>query len=58
MVTYAAVNSLAIIGAYDQIHRADIYRFFLSMKQPNGSFSVHTHGYRFAFALSQGGRLA
>ncbi|KAI9313084.1 terpenoid cyclases/protein prenyltransferase alpha-alpha toroid [Dichotomocladium elegans] len=45
--TYAAVNALAIIGtqeAYDVIDRESLYAFLLSMKQPDGSFTMHTGG--------------
>ncbi|CAO3631526.1 unnamed protein product [Cunninghamella echinulata] len=44
--TYAAVNSLAILGtneAYDAIDRKKLYQFLLQMKQPDGSFTMH-HG--------------
>ncbi|KAI7866985.1 terpenoid cyclases/protein prenyltransferase alpha-alpha toroid [Spinellus fusiger] len=45
--TYAAINSLAIIGtqeAYDVIDRETLYAFLLKMKQPNGSFTMHNNG--------------
>ncbi|KAI7850021.1 terpenoid cyclases/protein prenyltransferase alpha-alpha toroid [Circinella umbellata] len=45
--TYAAINSLAIIGtkeAYDVINRETLYKFLMSMKQPDGSFTMHTGG--------------
>ncbi|KAI8141795.1 terpenoid cyclases/protein prenyltransferase alpha-alpha toroid [Fennellomyces sp. T-0311] len=45
--TYAAVNSLAILGtkeAYDTIDRESLYLFLLRMKQPDGSFTMHTGG--------------
>lgn len=45
MTTYAAINSLALLGAYDKVDRSGLYRYFLSMKQRNGSFSVHIHGF-------------
>ncbi|KAI7879783.1 terpenoid cyclases/Protein prenyltransferase [Lichtheimia hyalospora FSU 10163] len=45
--TYAAVNALAILGtkdAYDVIDRELLYAFLLRMKQPDGSFTMHTGG--------------
>ncbi|KAK9704203.1 CAAX farnesyltransferase (FTase) subunit beta [Basidiobolus ranarum] len=45
--TYAAVNSLAIIGtpdAYDIINRETLYQWLLSLKQPDGSFIMHVGG--------------
>jgi protein farnesyltransferase subunit beta len=45
--TYAAVLALLTIGtdeAHRSIDRARIYRFFMSMKQPNGAFSMHQDG--------------
>ncbi|KAI9497746.1 terpenoid cyclases/protein prenyltransferase alpha-alpha toroid [Zychaea mexicana] len=45
--TYAAVNSLAILGtkeAYDVIDRESLYEFLMRMKQPDGSFTMHTGG--------------
>ncbi|KAI7899408.1 terpenoid cyclases/protein prenyltransferase alpha-alpha toroid [Cokeromyces recurvatus] len=45
--TYAAINSLAIIGtkeAYEVINRETLYRFLMSMKQPDGSFTMHKGG--------------
>ncbi|KAI9300007.1 terpenoid cyclases/protein prenyltransferase alpha-alpha toroid, partial [Cunninghamella echinulata] len=45
--TYAAVNSLAILGtneAYDAIDRKKLYQFLLRMKQPDGSFTMHYGG--------------
>ena len=45
--TYAAVLSLLTVGtpeAYHSIDRGGIYRFFMSMKQPNGAFTMHQDG--------------
>ncbi|KAI9485209.1 MAG: terpenoid cyclases/protein prenyltransferase alpha-alpha toroid [Benjaminiella poitrasii] len=45
--TYAAVNSLAIIGtkeAYEVINRESLYQFLTHMKQPDGSFTMHEGG--------------
>ena len=45
--TYAAVLALLTIGteeAYMSIDRARIYRFFMSMKQKNGAFTMHQDG--------------
>ncbi|KAF8499482.1 terpenoid cyclases/protein prenyltransferase alpha-alpha toroid [Hysterangium stoloniferum] len=48
--TYAAVSALAIVGrpgeggGWDQINRKGMYDFFLSLKQPDGSFHVSKHG--------------
>ncbi|KAI8646937.1 terpenoid cyclases/protein prenyltransferase alpha-alpha toroid [Parasitella parasitica] len=45
--TYAAVNALAITGtkeAYDVLDRNTLYDFLLSMKQPDGSFTMHQGG--------------
>mgnify|MGYP004468705525 FL=1 len=44
MTSYAAVNSLVSLGAFDSIHRKELYRFFLSQKLPDGSFRVHVNG--------------
>ncbi|KIJ62500.1 hypothetical protein HYDPIDRAFT_176566 [Hydnomerulius pinastri MD-312] len=47
--TYAAVCALAIVGrpgpggGWDQIDREKLYNFFLSLKEPDGSFLV-SHG--------------
>ncbi|KAJ7159810.1 terpenoid cyclases/Protein prenyltransferase [Mycena crocata] len=47
--TYAAVCALAIAGrpgeggGWDQIDRKKMYKFFLSLKQPDGSFLVAHH---------------
>ncbi|ESK93160.1 farnesyltransferase subunit beta [Moniliophthora roreri MCA 2997] len=48
--TYAAVCSLAIVGSpgenggWDQIDRKKLYDFFMSLKQPDGSFTVSRQG--------------
>ncbi|KAH9990916.1 terpenoid cyclases/protein prenyltransferase alpha-alpha toroid [Russula vinacea] len=48
--TYAAVCSLAIVGrpgpggGWDQIDRDKLYKWYLSLKQPDGSFIVSNHG--------------
>ena len=44
MTSYAGVNSLVSLGAFDSIHRKELYRFFLSQKLPDGSFRVHVNG--------------
>ncbi|RDB18840.1 Protein farnesyltransferase subunit beta [Hypsizygus marmoreus] len=47
--TYAAVCTLAIVGrsgpggGWDQIDREKMYKFFMSLKQPDGSFLVAHH---------------
>ncbi|KAF7291472.1 Protein farnesyltransferase subunit beta [Mycena kentingensis (nom. inval.)] len=47
--TYAAVCALAIVGragdggGWDQIDRTKMYEFFMSLKQPDGSFFVSKH---------------
>ncbi|CAK5263324.1 unnamed protein product [Mycena citricolor] len=47
--TYAAVSALAIVGrpgdngGWDQIDRKKMYEFFMSLKQPDGSFLVAHH---------------
>ncbi|EIW78087.1 terpenoid cyclases protein prenyltransferase [Coniophora puteana RWD-64-598 SS2] len=47
--TYAAVCALAIVGrpgpggGWDQIDREKMYAFFMSLKQPDGSFTVSHH---------------
>ncbi|KAJ7471851.1 terpenoid cyclases/protein prenyltransferase alpha-alpha toroid [Mycena latifolia] len=47
--TYAAVCALAIAGrpgeggGWDQIDRQKMYKFFMSLKQPDGSFLVARH---------------
>ncbi|CAG8441404.1 1441_t:CDS:10 [Diversispora eburnea] len=46
-VTYAAVNVLATIGtkeAYDIIDRENLYKWFLKLKKPDGSFIMHEGG--------------
>ncbi|KAF9071570.1 terpenoid cyclases/protein prenyltransferase alpha-alpha toroid [Rhodocollybia butyracea] len=45
--TYAAVCALAIAGSpshFAQIDRAALYRFYLSLKEPDGSFRVSANG--------------
>ncbi|KAI0804777.1 terpenoid cyclases/protein prenyltransferase alpha-alpha toroid [Irpex lacteus] len=44
--TYAAVCALAISGpgGWDRIDREGLYNFFMSLKQPDGSFLVSHHG--------------
>ncbi|VVC91524.1 unnamed protein product [Leptidea sinapis] len=45
--TYAAVNALCIIGtkeAYDSINRSTLQKFLLSVKESDGSFSLHKGG--------------
>ncbi|KAF8493286.1 terpenoid cyclases/protein prenyltransferase alpha-alpha toroid [Russula emetica] len=48
--TYAAVSSLAIVGrpgpggGWDQIDRDKLYKWYMSLKQPDGSFIVSNHG--------------
>ncbi|XP_020380925.1 protein farnesyltransferase subunit beta [Rhincodon typus] len=45
--TYAAVNALCIIGteeAYNVINREKLLEFLYSVKQPNGSFTMHVSG--------------
>ncbi|KAG4095708.1 terpenoid cyclases/Protein prenyltransferase [Neocallimastix lanati (nom. inval.)] len=45
--TYAAVNTLAIIGteeAYNVIDREKLYEWFMSLKQPDGSFQMNDGG--------------
>ncbi|KAN0138204.1 terpenoid cyclases/Protein prenyltransferase [Lactarius tabidus] len=50
LATYAAVCSLAIVGrpgpegGWDQIHREKMYNWFMSLKQPDGSFIVSNYG--------------
>ncbi|CAG8693936.1 17759_t:CDS:2, partial [Racocetra persica] len=46
-VTYAAVNTIAILGtkeAYDSIDRESLYKWFMKLKQPDGSFIMHEGG--------------
>jgi len=45
--TYAAVNTLAIIGteeAYNVVNREKLYEWFMSLKQPDGSFQMNEGG--------------
>ncbi|GJJ14304.1 hypothetical protein Clacol_008568 [Clathrus columnatus] len=48
--TYAAICTLAIVGrpgkggGWDEINRKGLYNFFLSLKQPDGSFHVMRDG--------------
>jgi protein farnesyltransferase subunit beta len=45
--TYAAVLSLLTVGtkeAYQSIDRPRLYRFYMSMKQKDGSFTMHEDG--------------
>ncbi|XP_051885438.1 protein farnesyltransferase subunit beta isoform X2 [Pristis pectinata] len=45
--TYAAVNALCIIGteeSYGVINREKLLEFLYSVKQPNGSFTMHVSG--------------
>ncbi|KZT20214.1 terpenoid cyclases/Protein prenyltransferase [Neolentinus lepideus HHB14362 ss-1] len=50
LATYASVCALANVGqpgprgGWDQIDREKMYRFFMSVKQPDGSFTVMHHG--------------
>ncbi|KAH9976081.1 terpenoid cyclases/protein prenyltransferase alpha-alpha toroid [Russula compacta] len=50
LATYAAVCSLAIVGrpgpggGWDEINRDTLYKWYMSLKQPDGSFIVSTHG--------------
>lgn len=57
MTSYAAVNSLVSLEAFDSIHRKELYRFFLSQKLPDGSFRVHVNGFDFLPFLTQRERL-
>lgn len=49
LATYAAVCALAVVGrpgpegGWDQIDRKKMYKFFMSLKQPDGSFLVTHH---------------
>ncbi|KAF8129849.1 terpenoid cyclases/protein prenyltransferase alpha-alpha toroid [Boletus edulis] len=49
LTTYASVSALAIVGrpgaggGWDQIDREKLYAFFMSLKQPDGSFLVAHH---------------
>lgn len=58
MTSYAAVNSLVSLGAFDAIHRKELYRFFLSQKLPDGSFRVHVNGLVFSPQLTPRERLS
>ncbi|THV08641.1 terpenoid cyclases/Protein prenyltransferase [Dendrothele bispora CBS 962.96] len=48
--TYAAICALAIVGkpgergGWDAIDRSKLYNFFMSLKQPDGSFTVSRNG--------------
>ena len=45
--TYAACLSLLLIGspeAFGAINRPALYRFFMSMKDPSGGFTMHDNG--------------
>ncbi|CAG9764707.1 unnamed protein product [Ceutorhynchus assimilis] len=45
--TYAAVNALMILGtdeAFKIIDRRKLYEFFMTLKQPNGSFAMQVGG--------------
>ncbi|CAG8457019.1 1652_t:CDS:2 [Paraglomus brasilianum] len=45
--SYAAVNALAVFGtqeAYDVIDRENLYKWLLSLKQPDGSYIMHKGG--------------
>ncbi|KAG9047179.1 CAAX farnesyltransferase (FTase) subunit beta [Tulasnella sp. UAMH 9824] len=50
LATYPSVCALAIVGSpgpeggWDQIDRQKMYRFFMSLKQPDGSFLVSRNG--------------
>ncbi|EPQ53792.1 terpenoid cyclases/Protein prenyltransferase [Gloeophyllum trabeum ATCC 11539] len=50
LATYASVCALANVGrpgpggGWDQIDREKMYKFFMSVKQPDGSFTVMHHG--------------
>ncbi|KAI0728285.1 terpenoid cyclases/Protein prenyltransferase [Fomitopsis betulina] len=50
LATYAAVSALAIVGepgpgrGWEDIDRKKMYDFFMSVKQPDGSFLVCHHG--------------
>ncbi|KZT64521.1 terpenoid cyclases/Protein prenyltransferase [Daedalea quercina L-15889] len=50
LATYAAVSALAVVGepgpggGWDDIDRKKMYDFFMSVKQPDGSFLVCHHG--------------
>ncbi|KAJ2348467.1 CAAX farnesyltransferase (FTase) subunit beta [Coemansia sp. RSA 2618] len=45
--TFASVMALVLVGgdeAYEAIDREAMYRWLMTMKQPDGSFSMHTDG--------------
>jgi protein farnesyltransferase subunit beta len=42
--TYAAVNALMIIEAYDIVNREEMYKFLMRMKNKDGSFTMHESG--------------
>lgn len=50
LATYASVCSLAIVGrpgpegGWDQINREKLYNWYMSLKQPDGSFIVSNYG--------------
>ncbi|KAI0260116.1 terpenoid cyclases/protein prenyltransferase alpha-alpha toroid [Gloeopeniophorella convolvens] len=50
LATYASVCSLAIVGrpgpggGWDQIDRDKLYKWYMSLKRPDGSFIVSNHG--------------
>ncbi|KAG8872050.1 CAAX farnesyltransferase (FTase) subunit beta [Tulasnella sp. 331] len=50
LATYAAVCSIVLVGSpgpdggWDQIDRQKMYNFFMSLKQPDGSFAVCSNG--------------
>ncbi|KAF8268712.1 terpenoid cyclases/Protein prenyltransferase [Lactarius quietus] len=50
LATYPAVCSLAIVGrpgpegGWDQINREKLYKWYMSLKQPDGSFIVSNYG--------------
>ena len=51
MTTYAGVNALLIMKSYKSLNREEIYKFFYSMKRPDGSFHVHLNGYFYVFLM-------
>jgi protein farnesyltransferase subunit beta len=42
--TYAAINTLAILGDYKSINQTKVYEFLMRMKQKDGSFRMHVGG--------------
>lgn len=44
--TYAAVLAMVLLEDYHTLNsiRHNLYRYFMSLKQPNGSFIMHEHG--------------